>query len=74
MEKREQPQLTISALRQELVRLQHEHGDLPVVVEDADTGHRYLLKAGHLDVFSENAYGKRLVINVDFGDEFETKI
>lgn len=63
-------QLTISTLRQELARLQHEHGDLPVVLNDADTGSAFVLKASHIDVEkADNAHGKALAISVDYGDE-----
>ena len=72
MENKKHPQLTISTLRQELARLQHEHGDLPVVLNDADTGWVFLLKAIHLDVEkADNAHGKKLAIMADYGDEQE---
>ena len=72
MERKQEPQLTISTLRQELARLQHEHGDLPVVVNDSDTGWVFLLKASHLDVEeADNAQGKKLALSADDGDEQE---
>ena len=65
-----QQQLTISTLRQELARLQHEHGDLPVVLDDADTGWMFVLKASHLTVEKAgNPHGKKLAIAVDYGDD-----
>ena len=65
-------QLTISTMRKELARLQHEHGDLPVVLNDADTEWTFLLKAFHLDVEkADNPHGKKLAISVKYGDDEE---
>lgn len=57
-------QLTISQLRAELERIQAEHGDLPVVLDDADTNWLFRLKAGHLDVRDG-----RLCIGCRYSDE-----
>lgn len=75
IDQEKQQQLTISTLRQELTRLQHDHGDLPVVLNDADTGWFFLLKAKHLVVESDDnaAHGKKLIITVDYGDEMEDR-
>ena len=67
-----QQQLTTSTLQQELVRLQNEHGDLPVVLDDADTGWMFVLKASHLTVEKAgNPHGKKLTISVNYSDDQE---
>jgi hypothetical protein len=59
--------LTISTLIQLLTRLQAEHGDLPVIIRDADTG--YLIKVSEDCVCIKK---ERLRIAVDYIDsEFD---
>lgn len=61
-------QLTISTLRQALARLQCEHGDLPVMLNDADTEWSFRLKAEHLKV-QPTSTGRALAIGVEYGNE-----
>jgi len=57
-------QLTISSLIAELTKIQEAHGNLPVIVVDADTGWRFILQAKHLEVNNST-----LDIGVDYSDE-----
>lgn len=65
-------QLTIISLCALLERIQRDHGDLPVVIDDADTNWHFLLRAGHLQVVdSKNAFGKKLTIGCQYADEVD---
>lgn len=63
-------QLTLKTLEEELKRLRETHGDMPVILDDADTGWRFKLQAKHLEIENANHSGhKRLVISVPYSDE-----
>ena len=59
-------QLKISDLRKLLEKIEAKNGDLPCVLEDADTEWRWIMKLRHITV--ENG---RLRISGDYGDELE---
>ena len=63
-----EPQLVISSLIELLRGKLNQHGDLPVIVVDADTGWRFLLKSSHF--FTES---NCLEIGIDYCDEEEGK-
>ena len=62
----EEKQLTISGLRKLLEALEEKHGDLPAVIDDADTSWAWRLKPRHVTVD-----GGRLRIGGDYGDELD---
>lgn len=64
--------LTLKTLEAELKRLRETHGDMPVILDDADTGWRFKLEAKHLEIENADHSGrKRLVINVPYNDDCE---
>ena len=62
------PQLTVSSLIQYLTTFQAKHGDLPLILIDADTGYPFLLKEKHFDI-PDFIKTPCLAIEVDYGDE-----
>lgn len=56
--------LTISGLRKILDAMEAEHGDLPCVIDDADTGWAWVMKHHHISVSCG-----RLRIGGDYADE-----
>ena len=64
-------QLTISSLITELTKIQAEHGDLPMVLVDADTGWPFKLGAKHLNVDRRRYFQKILEFAADYRDDHE---
>lgn len=64
-------QLTISSLIAELTKVQAEHGDLPVVILDADTSWPFKLKAGHLLVNDLRYRRNVLELAIEYQDDVE---
>ncbi len=62
-------QLTISSLIAELTKTQAEHGDLPVVILDADTSWPFKLKAEHIFVNDLRYLRNVLEIAIEYTDE-----
>lgn len=64
-------QLTISSLVSELTKLHTEHGDLPLVIVDADTSWPFKLKAKHIDVDTSRYLRKVVTFEICYRDEDE---
>ncbi len=66
-------QLTIHSLIAELTKIQAEHGDLPVVLVDANTGWPFKLDAEHLAVNEDSYFRKILEIEIRYADDTEDR-
>ena len=64
----DEQQLKISGLRKLLEQIEIKHGNLPVVLPDADTAWVWLMKASNVTVDRG-----RLCIGGDYGDEIEER-
>jgi hypothetical protein len=62
--------LTISKICELLNQLKNEHGDIPVVIYDADTWWGFPLKEEHFSIRnSRELESKILQIAIEYGDE-----
>lgn len=67
----DEQQLTISGLCELLAGIQRTHGDLRVVIRDADTGWNFKLLAAQLVVVKTEGGREKLVIGCGYLDPIE---
>ena len=60
--------MNISELRNYLKELKDEHGDIEVVIDDADTGWLFKIKKVNLSIYKDNR-GIHLEIGHDYQNE-----